>query len=327
MNYNIENSSGRRLVWISKHTIQGPRTLPKHHHALLEMSCVVRGTGTYRINGADYDMRPGDIFLFAPTDEHNLELGHEQLEHIVVHLEPSFVWNALGNDMDYKYLMVFFCRNPRFLCRLDRDNPAAPQLNRWFQEIWQESREQKDCYELMIKIRIQSILAQIIRSYSCIDTSKVARAASNGELECISQVLHYIDTHLEEEIRLPELAAIAHVSPSYFSTLFKQYNGLPPMEYVIGQRVRRAAEYIRTTDLPLGQVAAVCGFNNNTNFYKAFKRITGRTPAVYRQNANEPAESLEPPIVSTEAAFPQEPPPAAPQIPDYTADPCRLCSF
>lgn len=331
----IENESGKRLVWIFDHVIEGPITFQRHHHAFLEMSCVLRGTGTYQVNGEDYDMRPGDVFLFAPTDQHNLQLGNETLEHIVVHLDPSFIWNALGNDMDYKFLMVFFRRGPHFRCRLDRDNPAAPLLNQWFREIWQECREQRDCYELMIKIRIQSILAQIIRSYDCIDKSAADHPASGGELEHINQVLQYIDDHLGEELRLSELAAVAHISPSYFSAVFKRYNGLPPVEYVVARRVRRAVELIRTTDLSLAEVASVCGFNNTTNFYKAFRRVTGRTPASYRNAKGIASNAVTPGTVNIAHTVYTAPAPAAAApapteaaaVPDYSTDPCQLCTF
>ena len=337
----IMNNSGKCLIWIDYHVINGPACFQRHHHAFLELSCVTRGTGTYHVNGECFDMRPGDVFLFAPTDQHYLELHNEQLEHIVIHMDPSFIWNALSNDMDYKFLMVFFQRNAHFRCRLDRDNPAGPQIAGWFREIWQECRERQDCYELMIKIKLQSILAQIIRSYDCIGTAKAARPLQTRELQTMNEVLSYIDEHLAEEIRLADLAAIAHVSTSYFSTLFKQYNGLPPVEFVVGQRVRRAIEYIRTTDMTLPEVAAACGFNNSTNFYKAFRRITGRTPAYYRKPipyedspyvyAPTPAhetvyDSESAAALQTNEAAPAPPPPPPPAVcpapGTVPADPC-----
>ena len=128
---------------------------------------------------------------------------------------------------------------------------------------------------------------------------------------------------------------MAHVSPSYFSAVFKRYNGLPPVEYVVGQRVRRAVELIRTTDLPLAEIAAVCGFNNTANFYKAFRRVTGRTPASYRNAGDTATNSVTPGTVNiartvytAPAPAASPPPPAEPAaVPDYSTDPCQLCTF
>ena len=49
------------------------------------------------------------------------------------------------------------------------------------------------------------------------------------------------------------------------------------------KRVQRAIELIHTTPQNLTEIAMACGFNNGTNFYKAFRRVTGRTPASYRR--------------------------------------------
>ena len=97
-------------------------------------------------------------------------------------------------------------------------------------------------------------------------------------------MLQYINEHLDGELRLAQLASIAHVSPAYFSTLFKRFNGLSPVEYIVHKRVQRAIEYIRTTSMSMTEVAMACGFNNSTNFYKSFRKVTGRTPVSYRQD-------------------------------------------
>lgn len=326
----VKNKSGKHLVWVGYHVIEGPKQFNRHHHAFLEMSCAVKGTATYQVNGEDFSVQPGDIFLFSPTDEHHLLLGNERLEHIVIHLDPMFLWNALGSDMDYKFLMVFFQRNPRFQCRLDRYNPAATVLAQWFQDIWQECQKQQDCYELMIKIKLQAILAQIVRSYDCIDANQATPLLRRGDLEHMSQVLSYIDEHLDSEIRLADMAAIAHVSTSYFSTLFKQINGLPPVEYLVGQRVRRAIEYIRTTDMSLAEVAVACGFNNSTNFYKAFHRVTGRTPASYRKPmAYDDVAPDAGAVAAAQRVFSAAPSPAAPGNPLDSCgnDLCDACEY
>lgn len=299
----VKGKNGKRLIWINYHVIKGPRKMDRHHHAFLELSCVVRGTGTYQVNHTEYDMRPGDIFLFAPTDHHNLILGQETLEHIVIHMDPLFIWNAMGNDMDFRLLMMFFQRSPDFCCRLDRDNPAGERLALLFREIWQECQEQRECFELMVKVKLQTILATVVRSYDCIDLTKSATALRSGDLESMNKVLAYIEEHLDGEIRLKDLAAIAHVSTSYFSTLFKQCYGLPPVEYVVGQRIRRAIEYIRTTDMNLTDIATACGFNNSTNFYKAFNRVTGCTPASYRKPMSFDAPADGEPLPAQQPVF------------------------
>ena len=59
------------------------------------------------------------------------------------------------------------------------------------------------------------------------------------------------------------------------------------MEYVVHRRIQRAIELIRTTSMNLTDIAMSCGFNNSTNFYKAFRKVTGRTPVSYRQTEED----------------------------------------
>ena len=131
--------------------------------------------------------------------------------------------------------------------------------------------------------KVQTIFAEIIRHYDYIDIKKAVKPLPESDITQLNEVLGYIDNHLDSELRLARLAEIAHVSPAYFSTLFKRFNGQSPVEYIVYKRVQRAIEYIRTTNRSLTEISLSCGFNNSTNFYKAFRKVTGHTPAYYRQ--------------------------------------------
>ena len=112
----------------------------------------------------------------------------------------------------------------------------------------------------------------------------MVKPLSGSEIGYLNAVIGYINSNLDKELRLTELAEMVHVSPTYFSTMFKRFNGVSPVEYIVHKRVQRAIEMIRTTSLNLTEIAMACGFNNGTNFYKAFRKVTGRTPASYRRN-------------------------------------------
>lgn len=280
----IVDKSGKPLISIDSHFLRGPRAMELHAHHELEISCVPSGTGLYRIKDREYDIRPGDVFILPNTDPHGLLLGkNESVNNVVIHFDSSFIWNSLANDLDYNFLLVFFESGRNFSHRLDRDNPATPRIFALMQEILGEFQEQRDCYELMVKIKLQTIFAEIIRNYDYIDREQARHPLPREDVAQLNKVMQYIDTHLDNDIRLAQLAAIAHISPAYFSTLFKRYNGLSPVEFIVHKRVQRAIELIRTTSMNMTDVAMACGFNNSTNFYKAFRKVTGRTPVSYRR--------------------------------------------
>ena len=96
-------------------------------------------------------------------------------------------------------------------------------------------------------------------------------------------VIEYIHEHLDAELSLDHLAAVAHVSPYHFARLFKSSTGLPPHQYVIARRVERAKELLRERDRPpLAEVATEVGFADQSHFTRHFKRLVGVTPRRFR---------------------------------------------
>ena len=98
----------------------------------------------------------------------------------------------------------------------------------------------------------------------------------------LQQVLDYIDAHLDQEIKLADLAQLPDMSQFHFSRLFKQSLGLSPYQYLLQQRVERAKQLLKNTDRLIIDIALDCGFNSHSHLSKQFKQLTGMTPKAYR---------------------------------------------
>lgn len=59
--------------------------------------------------------------------------------------------------------------------------------------------------------------------------------------------------------------------------------GISPYQYVLQQRVERVKYLLKSTPLPLSEIAMSCGFNDQTQMSKHFRKLTGMTPKAYRQ--------------------------------------------
>jgi AraC family transcriptional regulator len=64
--------------------------------------------------------------------------------------------------------------------------------------------------------------------------------------------------------------------------MFRTSFGLPPHQYVLARRLSRARELLRSTSLPLGEIALACGFASASHFTNRFKQVLGGTPGEYR---------------------------------------------
>lgn len=109
------------------------------------------------------------------------------------------------------------------------------------------------------------------------------RAPRQGPLD-LERLDGYISDHLSRRITVAELAQVACLSPSHFHAQFKDRVGLTPHQYLLRQRLDRAARLLRETDLPLVGVAGECGFSSQSALTTAMRRYLGLTPGSLRRS-------------------------------------------
>lgn len=125
---------------------------------------------------------------------------------------------------------------------------------------------------------LRQLLAPILRTAS---EPSIARLNDSQRFE---PVLRFIDDNLDRSLSLEELAARAHLSPTYFSDLFAAAAGSRPIEYLKRRRVERAQVLLVTTAWPIKRIAAHTGFGSTAYFCRVFKECCGRTPSNYREH-------------------------------------------
>ncbi|MCK6491259.1 MAG: helix-turn-helix transcriptional regulator [Planctomycetes bacterium] len=87
---------------------------------------------------------------------------------------------------------------------------------------------------------------------------------------------------LDATLAVDDLAARAGLSPAHFARAFAAAYGLPPMAWINGQRLDRAARLLTGGDLPVAEVGRRCGFAEPSYFCRVFRRAYALTPAGYR---------------------------------------------
>ncbi|MDR2221076.1 MAG: AraC family transcriptional regulator [Methylobacillus sp.] len=99
----------------------------------------------------------------------------------------------------------------------------------------------------------------------------------------IRRVIGYIHEHLASDIALSDLASVAGLSRTLFIQRFKTSFKEPPHQYIIHARIRRAQNLLSISNLPIVDVALLCGFADQAHFSRCFRKVTGMTPSRYRQ--------------------------------------------
>lgn len=100
----------------------------------------------------------------------------------------------------------------------------------------------------------------------------------------ILDAINYIQTNLQTNITVAQLADRANQNANYFSRTFLDYTSERPLAYLQKKRIERAQYLLLSTSLPLSEIAIETGFESMSYFSRSFKNITGLTPTHYKMN-------------------------------------------
>jgi transcriptional regulator GlxA family with amidase domain len=92
----------------------------------------------------------------------------------------------------------------------------------------------------------------------------------------------------EDTPRASELALRFGVTASHLSRAFRARHGVALSDFMKTLQVRRAQRLLRTTELDTTRIAYACGFGTRRTFFRAYRRMTGDSPLMYRRSAGVP---------------------------------------
>lgn len=112
-----------------------------------------------------------------------------------------------------------------------------------------------------------------------------ARSAGQalGPYEDYTTVLKFIHDHYHQQIDIPSLASLLHISVSLFERRFRELFKMTPIQYINKVRLDIASELLVKTELTISTIAQKTGFYDHTYFAKRFKNEFSISPKFYRR--------------------------------------------
>jgi AraC family transcriptional regulator len=128
-----------------------------------------------------------------------------------------------------------------------------------------------------------ALMVQLLRNFSGSESRIIPCDEGLSDRQML-QVTDYVNENLAQEIKISELAKLTRMSHFHFSRLFKQAMGITPHQYVIEQRVEKAKQLLKQSQLSVLEIAMLCGFSSHSHLGKCFRQHTGMSPKQYRES-------------------------------------------
>lgn len=255
-----------------------------HNHAMYELVYHISGDVTYLAEGMTYQLEPGSLLLIAPTIPHKLFVCSDKpFERHILYVYYS------GNDSPLSAMMAQ-CHPPIWREQMGSMYYApqdATMLLGSFKHTADCCNEADETLRRLTPVFVETLIAQLLMIVRKKSPAKFSRTSATT----VDTMLSYLNQSFTRKISLQDVADRFHITRDYCNRAFRKAVGMTVMQYVIYNRVLYA-KHLLADGHPAAQVAEEAGFSDYSNFYRAYRNITGRSP---REDHKLTAQMLETP--------------------------------
>lgn len=259
------------------HLYNDEKPMDMHIHNCYEIYFSISGGKQFLVDNRFYDIVPGDIFFINQYESHYLtQIDREVHERIVISIYPDFLRSISSSETDLSY--CFSHRDGDSTHKLHLDTEMSRRFIYLIHKIADADGYGADLTELYTFTELMVFLNKIFY-----------RSSHNKQLECfitnhakVDDILTYINRHISENLTLETLSAHFYLSGSYLCRIFKSTTGTTINKYITARRIT-IAKALLNEGLSVTEACEKCGFNDYSNFLKAFTKAVGISPKKYAQ--------------------------------------------
>jgi AraC family transcriptional regulator len=145
-----------------------------------------------------------------------------------------------------------------------------------------KSFDRNEDFECLFRRDIEFRHETIIQKYST-KVRSLREENKEHSQHRLKKAIDYINDNLAEDLSLRDISSIIHVSPYYFSRMFKRSTGLSPHQYLLRRRIEVAKQLLLRKNSSILEISQQVGFASQSHFIKVFRKYTGATPKNYRE--------------------------------------------
>ena len=254
-----------------------------HYHPELELHHVIRGEGVRFIGDNISNFSSGEILLLGSDLPHTWRCKEEYFEnnpkHEVEAIVIQFLPDCLGRDfltLPEAYLL------PKLLEKARKGMSFTGEAREKLSALMHSAISATNLDRLIILLNILKIVTET-EEYVSIASGYAVNQSNRSDVIRLNKICTYTLSNYKKDITLEEISSISNLTVTSFCRYFKLMTNKTFYDFLIEIRVSHACrmliEDMRSTEI----ICFDCGFNNISNFYRHFKKVTKITPLQYKR--------------------------------------------
>ena len=244
-----------------------------HYHDAHELLYVISGKISVNICGEEREAGAGSLLVFSRFEEHSVRVLTPEYRRYTLLISPVL---ARADD-DYLLSSVLINRTGRFdhIITFDREKNHIETL---MNEMAEEFAKQEPMCGKMLDSMLTRLLVLLYRK-----RPELFLTDENRNTEIVRELQAKFEKDYFEHFSLSEMALRYHISESHLSHIFKSVTGYAPIEYLMSCRLSAAKNLLSSSDKSIKEIIDLCGFSDESNFSRTFKKNVGMTPTEFRK--------------------------------------------
>ena len=253
--------------------------IPWHWHQELEFIYVLEGKVKLKTSARSYSFGENEAFFMNTNTLCALEnVNHCRLESQL--FDKIFLGGHFRSVFETKYLNPVLQNNKIDVVIIRGETENQKRMLKKLQQLG--VLQNKADVEFQTRSILSEIWLLLLEEIKNMDEQDVMANTQNQER--LMTMLSFIHENYSKKLNLAEIAQSASVSKRECLRCFQNGIHESPFDYLIGYRIECAKKLLRSTDMPITEIALETGFSNNAYFSKIFRRECGETPRKYREH-------------------------------------------
>lgn len=244
-----------------------------HFHEGHQLLYICHGAADVIVDGCKRTVSDGTLLIFNRLTEHSIKIKSDTYQRYSLRVQPrSEEWQ----ENEY-LLFLLFNRTDEFSYQLT-DSYEREAMEALFARLTAEYQSTEPFRDEMLRSLFCELIVHVCRR---LPWQNYEESSENTKL--IHSIRQRFEERYYEDYSLNALEEEYHLSASHLSHLFKRITGKSPMEYLFACRLLAAKRMLATTTLAIGDIVESCGFSDDSNFSRAFRKRVGMSPSDFRK--------------------------------------------